>query len=358
MRTKQVNWAKITFRVFATALILAALFFYRQVFGHLIIAIIFSYILDPAVSWLEHKQVPRLWGVITIYLFLAGLLAIFSVRTIPVFVKQANSLIDILKQDGNINAQLFLRIPIIENIYQYAQSLDAQVPGFKLADQMIAFLDSIRGYMARMPKFLMDNYSTIIGAVTYIGMTPLISFFLLKDKYRIRKSLMSLSSNRFFELAIILMDSIDRTVGRYLRAMFFEVIAVAIMTTVALTIVGVSNPVLIGISAGIANIIPYFGPFFAAVLAVGTVFFEGGSLILMIYAALAMYAVQLVDNNIVYPVVVGKTIDMHPLAVLLTVLAGGWYGGIIWMLISVPLLYMSYTLFGVLHSNLKDYRII
>ncbi|NLO44373.1 MAG: AI-2E family transporter [Candidatus Cloacimonetes bacterium] len=353
-----MNWAKITFRIITATLILAALFFYRQVLGHLIIAIIFSYILDPAVSWLEHKKVPRLWGVITIYLFLAGLLAILSVRTIPVFIKQANNLIDIFKQDGNINAELFLRIPIIENIFQYAQSLDAQVPGFKLADQMIAFLDSVRGYMARMPKFLIDNYSSIIGAVTYIGMTPIISFFLLKDKYKIRKSMLKMSTNRFFEPAIILMNSIDITVGRYLRAMFFEVIAVAIMTTVALTIVGISNPVLIGIAAGIANIIPYFGPFFAGALAVGTVFFEGGSLIMMIYAGIAMWAVQLVDNNIVYPVVVGKTIEMHPLAVLLTVLAGGWYGGIVWMLFSVPLVYMSYTLISVLYTNLKDYRII
>ncbi|HHV37306.1 MAG TPA: AI-2E family transporter [Candidatus Cloacimonetes bacterium] len=353
-----MNWAKIAFRTLVTLMILAALFFYRQVLGHLIIAVIFSYILDPAVCWLEHKHVPRLWGVLTIYLLLAGAITFFSVRTIPAFMKQANSFIDILKQDGNLNAQLFLRIPIIENIYQYAENLDAQVPGFRLAEQMVAFLDSIRDYMARLPKFLMDNYSTIIGAVTYIGMTPLISFFLLKDKYRLRKGLMRLSTNRFFEPAIILLNNIDKTVGRYMRAMFLEVIAVSIMTTVALTIVGISNPILIGISAGLANIIPYFGPFFAGALAVGTVFFEGGSLIMMIYAALAMWAVQLVDNNIVYPVVVGTTIDMHPLVVLLTVLAGGWYGGIIWMLISVPLVYMSYTLIRVLYTNLKDYRII
>lgn len=353
-----MNWAKIAFQTFVAIMILIALVFYRWVIGYLVIAIIFSYILDPAVSWLEHKQVPRLWGVVIIYLTLAGVIAFLSLHAIPLFVKQANNFIDILKHDGDINADLFLRIPIVENIHQYAQSMDRQVPGFDFTDQMIAFLDSIRDYLAKLPKFLIDNYSTIIGAFTYIGMTPLISFFLLKDKYKLRKSLMKLSSNRFFELAIIMLNSIDNTVGRYLRAMFFEVIAVSVLTTLALTITGVSNPVLIGISAGLANIIPYFGPFFAGALAVGTVFFEGGTLLMMIYAALAMYLVQVVDNNIVYPVVVGTTIDMHPLAVLLTVLAGGWYGGIIWMLISVPLVYMSYTLIKVLHTNLKEYRII
>jgi predicted PurR-regulated permease PerM len=189
-------------------------------------------------------------------------------------------------------------------------------------------------------------------------MVPLISFFLLKDKHKIRKSILKLSSNRYFELSIILLGKIDKTVGTYLRAMLFEVIAVSIMASTALGIVGVSNPVLIGISAGVANIIPYFGPFFGGALAVVTVFFDGGAFLQMVYAALAMWLVQVIDNNIVYPVVVGTTINMHPLLVLLTVLAGGWYGGILWMLISVPLVYLIYSVISVLYINLKEYRII
>jgi predicted PurR-regulated permease PerM len=71
-----------------------------------------------------------------------------------------------------------------------------------------------------------------------------------------------------------------------------------------------------------------------------------------------MYIVQLIDNNIVYPVVVGGTIKMHPLLVLLTLIAGGWHGGILWMLISVPLVYITYNLIKVLYVNLKDFKII
>ena len=89
-----------------------------------------------------------------------------------------------------------------------------------------------------------------------------------------------------------------------------------------------------------------------------TVFFDGCAFLQMVYAALAMWLVQVIDNNIVYPVVVGTTINMHPLLVLLTVLAGGWYGGILWMLISVPLVYLIYSVISVLYINLKEYRII
>jgi len=71
-----------------------------------------------------------------------------------------------------------------------------------------------------------------------------------------------------------------------------------------------------------------------------------------------MYIVQVVDNNIVYPVVVGTTIRMHPLVVLLTVITAGWIGGIIWMLVSVPLVYIVFSLVKVTHDNLKAFRII
>ncbi len=140
--------------------------------------------------------------------------------------------------------------------------------------------------------------------------------------------------------------------------MLLELIAVAAMSSMALSIIRVPYPVLIGISAGVANIIPYFGPLFGGALAVLSVAFTGGSFINMVHAALAMYIVQLIDNNIVYPVVMGKSIQMHPLWVLLPVLAGGRYGGILWMLISVPLVFIVYQLTRALYTNLKSFRII
>lgn len=353
-----MNWTKLAFNILLGALAVAGLIFYRWVFGYLIAAVIFTYILDPAVSRMENKRIPRWLGVVVLYLSIIGLIAWFTSRYIPELIVQGNSLLAILGHNETMSSEFLMQVPFISGIYQYTADLDAQIPSFELTQHFTEMLDAATEFLARLPKFLLDNYSSIIGAVSYVGMVPLISFFLLKDKHKIRKSFLKLSSNRYFELAIIILSKVDKTVGTYMRAMLFEVIAVSIMASAALSIVGVSNPVLIGISAGFANIIPYFGPFFGAALAVFTVFFDGGPLINMVYAALAMWLVQVVDNNIVYPVVVGTTINMHPLLVLLTVLAGGWYGGILWMLISVPLVYLIYSLISVLYINLKEYRII
>ena len=130
------------------------------------------------------------------------------------------------------------------------------------------------------------------------------------------------------------------------------------MATIAFSIAGVPYPFLVGAIAGLANIIPYFGPFSGWAVSALSILLSGLNPVQLLWSGLAMYSVQVIDNNIVYPVVVGTTIRMHPLIVLLTVITAGWIGGILWMLISVPLVYIVYNLVKVTHDNLKAFRII
>jgi len=353
-----VNWYRIGFRLLLAAVIIAALFFYRWVISYLVAALLLSYILQPIISYLQRWRIPRWAGVISLYLILASLMAWITARLIPDLIAQANNLYQLLQHEEGLSVEMLLNIPFVYSISQYAKSIDASIPGLGLQAQFIGILESALQFLMGLPKLLLENYGSIIGAVSFIFTIPLISFFLLKDWHKLRRSAVQLSSNRYFELSVILINKIDEVVGSFLRAMLLEAIAVSIMASIALSIAGVSNPVLIGIFAGVANVIPYFGPFVGGALAVISVIFSGGSLINMLYAALSMYIVQVIDNNLVYPVVVGKAMKMHPLWVLLTVLAGGWYGGILWMFISVPLVYMVYQMMSVLYSNLKDFKII
>jgi len=353
-----MNWTKLIFYLILISILVLSVFFYRWVLANLIYAMVFSYILDPFVSWFERRHFPRWLSVISVYLIILGVIAWFTSRFIPDLVEQGNYLFDFFASGRQLSGQYIVSLPFVHGIYEFMQSMDARIPGFMLAPKMIEILDHANSTLAALPKLLMDNYQNILSTISVIATIPLLSFFMLKDKYKLRKAAMEFSTNRYFEVCIIVLRKIDDTVGTYLRAMLFEVIAVGFMASIAFSIVGVSNPVLIGATAGVANIIPYFGPFLGGALAALSVLIDGGPFIHVVYAALAMYIVQVLDNNIVYPVVVGGTINMHPLLVLLTVIAGGWYGGILWMLIAVPLVYIIYSLTKVLYTNLKDFKII
>lgn len=353
-----MNWTKLAFILLILALIVLGLVFYRPIFTHLLFAVIFSYILDPLITRLEYHRVPRWLSVLLLYGVIAGLLAWFTIRLVPELVRQGNTLLALLQSSDKPVSQQILNLPFIRSINTFLLNVDSQIPSLNLSQKFVALIDTTKMQLGELPKLLIHNYQAVLSTVSFVATIPLISFFILKDKQALRKGILSLAPNRYFELILILLNKVDETVGRFLRAMLLEVISVSIMASIALSIVRVPYAILIGITAGVANIIPYFGPWLAATIAILTILVNGYPPIMILYVGLAMYLVQVVDNNFVYPVVVGKTIKMHPLIVLLTVIAGGWFGGIIWMLVSVPLVFMIYSLVKELYVNLRQFRLL
>ncbi|PKN80215.1 MAG: AI-2E family transporter [Candidatus Cloacimonetes bacterium HGW-Cloacimonetes-1] len=348
----------ILFDIFLLAVIILAATFYKWIFSYLISAIVLSYILSPSVSWLERKRVPRWLSVVLIYLSTAGVIVWFAYRMLPDLISQGETLMNMINSD-QAPANSMLSIPIFKSLSGSVLKLDQQIPMLNLVDNFDRLIESSKVFLSSIPKLLITNYQVVLSAVSFVATIPLISFFLLKDGNKLVKDFYKIIPNRYFELSIIIINKINETVGNFLRAMFFEIIAVTIMASIALSIIGVKNSILIGLCAGVANVIPYFGPFIGTAIAITTTLIDGNTSMLPILNIIfAMYIVQVIDNNIVYPVVVGTTINMHPLIVLLTVLAGGWYGGIIWMLISVPLVYLIYSVVKVLYVNLKKFQLI
>ena len=355
---KKVNYTKLLFYLVLLTALGLGIWFYSYVFGYVIAALILAFILDPLVNAVERLRFPRWLAVLTVYIVLAGAIALLIVTFAPSLYDQGTQVISLLQEDSSGATNPLVELPLLKDVHLFLLELEERVPILDLANEYVKFMDIVVDYLVELPKTLMQNYSAIIGAVSYVGMIPLICFFLLLDKVHFRKAILALIPNRYFELSIILIRKIDETVGKFMRAMLFEVIAVALMVFIALSILGVPYAILIGVVAGIANIIPYFGPFIGACVAILSSLIAGQPPIMIIWVALAMYLVQVVDNNLVYPVLVGKTIDMHPLIVLLTVLAGGWFGSLTWMLISVPLLFITYTMIKETYLNLKMFKLL
>jgi len=340
------------------ALLVAGFFFYSWIFKYLISAIIFTYILNPWVSWLERRFVPRLLSILIVYVFIGFFIVWGFIRVMPVLITQSQSLLEIIKTASVQGEISLLKIPLFQNLLQHIVYLDSQVPILMLHDQFINFVAGLNKTMMDIPNLFVRNYQKILEAVSLIATVPLIGFFLLKDNVKFRKDFLKFIPNRYFEIVIIIMHKIDDVVGRYLRAMFYEIIIVGSLASIVLTFLGVDYAILIGFMAGFANVIPYFGPIMGALFAVVSVLLSGQPQMMILYVILGMYLIQVVDNNIVYPVVVGTSIEMHPLIVLLTVLAGGWAWGLIGMLVSVPIVYLVYSITRVLYINLKEFKMI
>jgi predicted PurR-regulated permease PerM len=339
-------------------LVVCGLMFYSWIFKYLAWAVVFSYIFNPTVNWLERHRIPRLVGILLVYSFVGTILTLSIIRLLPVLVEQAQSLFNFIKTTSQQGEISLLKIPFVQTLLLRIDYLDVQVPILKLHTHFVSLVQSLNNSMMNIPQVLISNYQKIFQAVSIFATIPFIGFFLLKDNVKFRKDVFKLIPNKYFEIVLIAAHKVDEIVGKYLRAMLIEIIIVGTLSSVALSFLGVNYAILIGFMAGFANVIPYFGPILGVMFAIISILLGGNPPVMILYVIVTMYLIHAIDNNFVYPFVVGATIEMHPLIVLLTVLAGGWAWGLIGMLVSVPVVYLVYGVTRVLFTNLKEFKMI
>jgi predicted PurR-regulated permease PerM len=168
---------------------------------------------------------------------------------------------------------------------------------------------------------------------------PLVLFFLLAEGRSIKRSLIEIIPNQYFEMVLNLLHRIDQQLGGYIRGMVMSVMLISALSILGLRLIGLNDYLVVGTIAGVSNIIPYLGPLIgimagtiAAVLQYSTL--GWWTILPVIFVFLT---VQLLDNVFVQPVVVARSVNLHPLIVIFVVLFGSHMFGAVGMLLAVPL---------------------
>ncbi len=190
------------------------------------------------------------------------------------------------------------------------------------------------------------NEGNITGWLSSIGSNLLnvllglvIAFYLLKDQeffLRLwRKILSSILPNQAKESFLGILKDIHAVISKFFRGQLLDGLIVGILSSIGLFIVGIDFAIFIGMFAGIANVIPYFGPIIGTIPAVSMALLDG-SISKALLSVIVLLGIQQVDGAVIAPRVVGKSVGLHPVFVLLAVIIGGKYFGIIGMLAAVP----------------------
>ncbi len=358
IRSKSI--VRLVYWLFMLSLVVLGVLFFKNVFPLLFAAMIVSYLLNPIISILEQRGIPRSVSILLVYLIILGILVIASITFVPVVYDQvvqlSNTVSDAFSETNDVN--FISKLPFYDKISGLVQKVESKFPFINFDDAKNDVLSFITKSVSDLPKKVIGLLSNFFSVLTFIITIPLISFFLLKDFESMKKYFMRLVPNRYFELTIIIIEKTDEIIGTYLRALMIEIFIVSILSSIALQCIGVPYALLIGILAGFANAIPYLGPVIGMGLAIISVLLTGNSFSMAVYSVIAMILVQFLDNSFIYPIVIGKNTEMHPLVIMLTVIAGGYVFGILGMLISVPLVFLVRGITQVLYKNLKGFGII
>lgn len=129
---------------------------------------------------------------------------------------------------------------------------------------------------------------------------------------------------------------VDKSLGGYIRGQLLVCLVIGVISATLFWVFGMKYPLLLGFIIAITNIIPYFGPIIGAVPAV--IIAATLSVKMVIITLIIIVVLQFVEGNILSPLIVGKSLHMHPLIIMLSLLAGGEAGGIIGLIMAVPIL--------------------
>ena len=328
-------------------LLLRLLVYINPIVPPLLIAIAVVYLLNPLVSALERRGVPRAAGAGIVYVLFLCIVALVISLLVPVVTRQVGQVIDHFP-DYLADAQA--------TISRLAARF-GQEPDFRLdAEQVRNWLSAgeNRQAVTRYLTGLRSVTNSVISGLIIIVLGPVMAFYLLVDLPRLRRGAMALIPPGRREEIKGLMDRIGTAVGGFFRGQLLVALFVGVASSIGLWAIGLPYWLLVGMVAGIFNLVPLVGPFIGGGLAV-IIALVSGEPLKAVWAALVLLAVQQIDNHLISPNVMGRTVQLHPVVVMLALLVGASFAGLFGMLVIVPLVAVAKIVFLFMWSKYVDY---
>lgn len=311
----------------------------------ILLSALIAYILDPIASYLEAKGISRIYATVVIFLIFFLIIGAVSWIFLPRLINELYTLQQNLRLDGTSDLTHKIETFISTNLgFIDAKSLNIE--------------EKVRNGMSFLTDELVDVLGGLISFISMVVIVPFVVFFLLKDGRNIKKAFIHIIPNRYFEMTLNVLHKIDQQLGWYLRGQFTEAFVVGLLSVIALWLLDVQYFIIIGIFAGLANMIPYVGPVAGAVPAIVVTLINGKEPIKMVYIIMAFAVVQLIDNILLQPMVLSKSVHLHPLIIVFAVLIGGQFFGILGMLLAVPAAGIIKVTSSELYQGFRKFRLM
>lgn len=303
-----------------------------------LIAALIAYLLDPLVRRFQGAM-GRTWATLLVLGILVGSVVGAGIGLKPVLQQQLTAL------------------PSVEQAWEQISYLEEQLSAFStwLGGEPVSF--NLRERLGReFSSQLFSRMQDVLGVAMNVIVVPFLAVFLLRDGPQMKRGLIRLVPNRYFEFSLEALHKIDLRLGNYLRGIVVQNAIISGLAIGVLWILNVPSFVLLGLLIGLTNFIPYFGPLI------------GGSLVVFVQLAhtqspemaglvlIALLVVQVVDEALIVPVVYGKAVDLHPLEVLLALWIAARFFGVLGIVLAIPVASAGKVVLTEATSLIQQYR--
>ncbi|HHY72907.1 MAG TPA: AI-2E family transporter [Bacillus bacterium] len=295
-----------------------------------------TYLLLPVVEGLHKRGAPRTVAILSIYFLFFGGLGFGLYKLFPQIIKQVKDLSE--------------NLPYLVNTYRgWLEEIDFRTEHFpnEIHARIEQGLSGIENTVNQLITSFLEFVKDLVNSLVLFALVPFIVFYMLKDFNIFKKAVWYITPRKWRRPGIELLKDIDESLGNYLRGQLFVCVIIAVVAAIAFWITGMSYPLLFATIVGITNFIPYFGPIIGAVPAV--IVASTISMKMVIIVAVIILCLQFIEGNILSPLIVGKSVQMHPVVIILALLVGEEVAGIVGLILAVPIL----AIFRVVVTHLK-----
>lgn len=301
--------------------------FFSTLFAPVLIAGFLFYLLNPIVKFLMRFKIPRIYAIILVFVLLVLAIVWIFLSFIPSLINQISSLASNMPTIVK-NTQAWLtemsNLPLFKevDIKKYIEQLD------------LSYGDIIQNFLSGLSSGLGSIVGTIASTTMVIFTVPFILFYMLKDSKRLVPNIKRFFPETRRTQIVELLGQLNQTLANYISGQAIECVFVGTFTFLGYLILGVDYAFLFGVIAGLTNLIPYLGPYLGLAPAFLVTVFNSPFQALM--CCVVVLVVQQLDGNIIYPNVIGKSLQIHPLTIILVLLVAGNLAGLLGIFLGIP----------------------
>ena len=302
--------------------------FFTTLFAPILLAGFLYYLLQPLVDLMtKHFKLKKNLAIALVFLFFIVVLLLFFGSIIPNLVKQLASLA------GNIPDFIATFEEWLATTLAHPLLKDLDYQAY-LADWNLSIGTIVKNVVNGL-SFGVTSFISSVASFTVVAITvPFILFYMLKDGDRLVPTISKVIPEKSRHEVITLLGKMSQTIAAYISGQALECLFVAVGTMLGYWLIGIEYAFLFGCIAGLTNMVPYLGPYLGLAPALFVTIFD--SPVKAVLACLVVLVIQQIDGNIIYPLVIGKSLDIHPLTIIIVLLVAGNLAGLVGMILGVP----------------------
>ncbi|WP_456274476.1 AI-2E family transporter [Bacillus sp. AK031] len=314
-------------------------------FGPIVLGGILYYLLRPLVNFLSRK-IPRPLSILLIYLAAAGLVAGVIFYIGPILQRQVNSLINNTPDIIQNLREALLNLQQNEWVSRFQQGERFSLED--LTNRLTAYLDTV---VSTIGSNFMNIISTVTSIVILIILIPFVLYYMLKDGNKLSDKVLKLVPKKHEKEGKKVLSDMDDALSSYIQGQVIVSFCVGVLVYIGYLIIGLDYSLVISILTMLTNVIPFVGPFISSVPAVIVGFLQEP--IMALWVIIVILVVQQIEGNLISPQVMGRKLDIHPLTIILLLVAAGQFAGFLGLLLAVPTYAIAKVIFIHLYRFIK-----